>query len=67
MIYKDTLFDTIPITAHSCIVEKELAVTDSARDWIGVEGASFFSPILLLGLRPPNPTTVLFRNEENKR
>ena len=38
MIYKDTLFwDTIPISAHSCIVEKELAVTDSAREWIGVE------------------------------
>ena len=37
MIYKDILFYIIPNTAHSCIVEKELAVIDSAREWIGVE------------------------------
>ena len=37
MIYKDTLFHTILITAHSCIVEKELAVIHTAREWIGVE------------------------------
>ena len=37
MIYKDTLFHTIPKTASSCIVEKELAVIVSAREWIGVE------------------------------
>lgn len=34
MIYKDTLFDTIPITAKSCIVEKETVDTVSARERI---------------------------------
>ena len=41
MISKDILFYIIPNTAHSCIVEKELAVIDSAREWIGVEGLLF--------------------------
>ena len=50
MIYKDILFYIIPNTAHSCIVEKELAVKESAREWIGWSAVVVLPP----NIQPPN-------------
>lgn len=36
MIYKDILFNTIPITAYSCIVDEKTVDMFFAREWIGV-------------------------------